>query len=106
VTGIPLIFADRWIGGGNGAAGLAASSTAGAAVANPAIIGEMIPRFKPLVPAATAMVATACLVTAILVPILTALWVRHFKVHTAAASNETEIESENVRPLNERDLHA
>jgi 2-keto-3-deoxygluconate permease len=102
VTGIPLIFADRWIGGGNGAAGLAASSTAGAAVANPAIIGEMIPRFKPLVPAATAMVATACLVTAILVPILTALWVRHFKVHTAAAANE----SENVRPLNERDLHA
>jgi 2-keto-3-deoxygluconate permease len=76
VTGIPLIFADRWIAGGNGAAGLAASSTAGAAVANPAIIGEMIPRFKPLVPAATAMVATACLVTAILVPILTALWVR------------------------------
>ena len=79
VTGIPLIFADRWIAGGNGAAGLAASSTAGAAVANPAIIGEMIPRFKPLVPAATAMVATACLVTAILVPILTALWVRRYR---------------------------
>ncbi|MFP3570361.1 2-keto-3-deoxygluconate permease, partial [Paraburkholderia sp. SIMBA_030] len=32
VTGIPLILADRWIAGGNGAAGLAASSTAGAAV--------------------------------------------------------------------------
>lgn len=81
VTGIPLILADRLIAGGNGAAGLAASSTAGAAVANPAIIGEMIPRFKPLVPAATAMVATACLVTAVLVPILTALWVRR---HAAA----------------------
>lgn len=76
VTGIPLILADRWIGGGNGAAGLAASSTAGAAVANPAIIGEMIPSFKPMVPAATALVATACLVTAILVPILTAMWAR------------------------------
>ena len=78
VTGIPLILADKWIGGGNGAAGLAASSTAGAAVANPAIIGEMIPKFKPLVPAATALVATSCLITAILVPILTAMWARKF----------------------------
>ncbi|WP_423761713.1 2-keto-3-deoxygluconate transporter [Burkholderia sp. NLJ2] len=76
VTGVPLIFADKFIGGGNGTAGLAASSTAGAAVANPAIIGEMIPKFKPMVPAATAIVATACLVTAILVPILTAMWAR------------------------------
>ncbi|MGV2293102.1 2-keto-3-deoxygluconate transporter [Trinickia sp. YCB016] len=76
ITGVPLMLADRFIGGGNGAAGLAASSTAGAAVANPAIIGEMIPRFKPVVPAATALVATACLVTAILVPILTAMWTK------------------------------
>jgi 2-keto-3-deoxygluconate permease len=84
VTGIPLILADKWIGGGNGAAGLAASSTAGAAVANPAIIGEMIPRFKPMVPAATALVATACLITAILVPILTAMWARKFGGFTGA----------------------
>lgn len=78
ITGVPLIFVDRLIGGGNGTAGLAASSTAGAAIANPAIIGEMIPRFKPVVPAATALVATACLVSAILVPILTAMWARRF----------------------------
>ncbi|MFT4130925.1 2-keto-3-deoxygluconate transporter [Labrys sp. (in: a-proteobacteria)] len=76
VTGIPLMLADRFIGGGNGTAGLAASSTAGAAIANPTLIGEMIPSFKPVVPAATALVATACLVTAILVPILTALWAK------------------------------
>jgi 2-keto-3-deoxygluconate permease len=78
VTGIPLILADRWIGGGNGAAGLAASSTAGAAVANPAIIGNMIPSFQPMVPSATAMVAASCLVTAIVVPILTAFWARRY----------------------------
>ena len=101
VTGIPLILADRWIAGGNGAAGLAASSTAGAAVANPAIIGEMIPRFKPLVPAATAMVATACLVTAILVPILTALWVRRFQPRDASSE---EIADATAQPL-ERDVH-
>lgn len=76
VTGIPLMLADKFIGGGNGTAGIAASSTAGAAVANPTIIGEMIPKFKPVVPAATALVATACLITAILVPILTAMWAK------------------------------
>ena len=102
VTGIPLILADRWIAGGNGAAGLAASSTAGAAVANPAIIGEMIPSFKPLVPAATAMVATACLVTAILVPILTAMWVRR---HHARDALREEFAAANKPPLNERDVH-
>ncbi|CAB3724975.1 2-keto-3-deoxygluconate transporter [Paraburkholderia rhynchosiae] len=102
VTGIPLILADRWVAGGNGAAGLAASSTAGAAVANPAIIGEMIPSFKPLVPAATAMVATACLVTAILVPMLTALWVRRH--HSRNALRE-ELLPANAPPLNERDVH-
>ncbi|MBW9106055.1 2-keto-3-deoxygluconate transporter [Paraburkholderia phenoliruptrix] len=102
VTGIPLILADRWIAGGNGAAGLAASSTAGAAVANPAIIGEMIPSFKPLVPAATAMVATACLVTAILVPMLTALWVRRFQ---ASGSLREAMATPAAVPLKESDAH-
>ncbi|CAE6968095.1 2-keto-3-deoxygluconate permease [Paraburkholderia domus] len=104
VTGIPLILADRWIAGGNGAAGLAASSTAGAAVANPAIIGEMIPRFKPLVPAATAMVATACLVTAVLVPILTALWVRRHQARDALRE-EFAAATTPPQPLSERDVH-
>jgi 2-keto-3-deoxygluconate permease len=76
VTGVPLILADIFIGGGKGTAGLAASSTAGAAIANPTIIGDMIPALKPVVPAATALVATACLVTAILVPMLTATWAK------------------------------
>ena len=33
ITGIPLIIADKLIGGGDGTAGIAASSSAGAAVA-------------------------------------------------------------------------
>lgn len=78
VTGIPLIFADRLIGGGNGAAGLAAASTAGAAVTNPMIVGQMIPEFQEIVPAATALVATSVVVTSIVVPILVAYWVKHF----------------------------
>ncbi|MBC8749443.1 MULTISPECIES: 2-keto-3-deoxygluconate permease [Paraburkholderia] len=100
VTGVPLILADRWIAGGNGAAGLAASSTAGAAVANPAIIADMIPSFKPLVPAATAMVATACLVTAILVPMLTALWVRRHPARDAL--REEFAAATQAAPLNEQ----
>lgn len=78
ITGIPLILADKVIGGGHGGAGLAASSTAGAAVTNPLIVGQMIPAFQPIVPAATALVATSVVVTAILVPILTAFWCKRF----------------------------
>jgi 2-keto-3-deoxygluconate permease len=71
-------------------------------VANPSIIADMIPSFKPLVPAATAMVATACLVTAILVPILTALWVRR---HQAGNALSDEFAAPQAAPLNERDAH-
>ena len=79
ITGIPLMLADKVIGGGNGTAGLAASSTAGAAVANPMIIAEMVPAFKPAAATATSLVAAACLTTAILVPILTGIWAKRIK---------------------------
>jgi 2-keto-3-deoxygluconate permease len=74
ITGIPLILADKFIGGGNGTAGIAASSTAGAAVSNPVIIATMKPEFAAIAPAATALVATSVIVTSVLVPILTAWW--------------------------------
>jgi 2-keto-3-deoxygluconate permease len=79
VTGIPLMLADKFIGGGNGTAGLAASSTAGAAVTNPLIIGEMLPEFKPAAQAATTLVATSVIVTSVMVPILTAWWSNYMK---------------------------
>ncbi|HCD3307941.1 TPA: 2-keto-3-deoxygluconate permease, partial [Escherichia coli] len=77
ITGIPLILADRIIGGGNGTAGVAASSTAGAAVANPVLIAQINPIFEPVAASATALVATCVVVTAILVPIITALYAKH-----------------------------
>ena len=89
VTGIPLILADRWIGGGNGTAGLAASSTAGAAVANPVIIAQMNPAFAKIAPAATALVATCVIVTSILVPILTALYAKRMGNPTPALHGAT-----------------
>lgn len=79
ITGIPLMLADKLIGGGNGTAGLATSSTAGAAVANPMIIAEMVPAFKPAAATATSLVAAACLTTAILVPILTGIWAKRVR---------------------------
>jgi 2-keto-3-deoxygluconate permease len=47
-------------------------------------------------------VATACLVTAILVPILTALWVRR---HRARDALREEFAAVQAPPLNERDVH-
>ncbi|WP_428944627.1 2-keto-3-deoxygluconate transporter [Pantoea sp. FN060301] len=78
ITGIPLIIADKLIGGGNGTAGVAASSSAGAAVATPVLIAEMVPAFKPMAPAATALVATSVIVTSVVVPVLTAMWAKRF----------------------------
>lgn len=79
ITGIPLILADKFIGGGNGTAGLAASSSAGAAVANPMIIANMKPEFLPAAQSATALVAACVIVTSILVPIFTAYYSQYMK---------------------------
>lgn len=79
ISGVPLILADKFIGGGNGTAGLAASSTAGAAVANPMIIANMQPEFMPVAQSATALVAASVIVTSILVPILTAYYSQYMK---------------------------
>lgn len=91
ITGIPLMLADKLIGGGNGTAGLAASSTAGAAVANPMIIAEMVPAFKPAAATATSLVAAACLTTAILVPILTGMWARRIKGATPTPAEKLQV---------------
>ncbi|WP_437890823.1 2-keto-3-deoxygluconate transporter [Phytobacter sp. V91] len=84
ITGIPLIIADKLLGGGDGTAGLAASSSAGAAVVTPVLIAEMVPEFKAMAPAATSLVATSVIVTSILVPILTSIWSRKVKAGAAA----------------------
>ena len=73
VTGIPLYLADRAIGG-SGVAGVAAASTAGNAAAVPAIVAASNPAYAPAAADATILVAAAVVVTAVLVPLLTA-WV-------------------------------
>jgi 2-keto-3-deoxygluconate permease len=71
VTGIPLFFADR-LTGGNGVAGVAAASTAGNAVAVPAIVASANPGYADAAAQATILVAACVVVTAIVVPLLTA----------------------------------
>lgn len=88
ITGIPLILADKYVGGGNGTAGLAASSTAGAAVANPMIVANMKPEFMPAAQSATALVAACVVVTSILVPILTAYWSQYMKKRAGTALSD------------------
>jgi 2-keto-3-deoxygluconate permease len=75
VTGIALFIVDK-LTGGNGIAGLAAASTAGNAAAVPAIVAAANPVYKPAAAQATVLVATSVVVTAILVPIVTAWWYR------------------------------
>jgi 2-keto-3-deoxygluconate permease len=71
VTGIPLYFADR-LTGGNGVAGVAAASTAGNAVAVPAIIASENAAYADAAAQATILVAACVVVTAIVVPLATA----------------------------------
>jgi 2-keto-3-deoxygluconate permease len=79
VTGIPLFFADR-LTGGNGVAGVAAASTAGNAVAVPAIIASANPAYADAAAQATILVAACVVVTAILVPLVTAWTARRVAV--------------------------
>lgn len=78
-TGVPLIFADRYLGGGDGTAGLAASSTASAAVSTPFLIAEVVPEFKSNVESATALVTASVIITSIFVPIITSIYSQWIK---------------------------
>jgi 2-keto-3-deoxygluconate permease len=80
VTGIPLFFADR-LTGGTGVAGVAAASTAGNAVAVPAIVASANPAYADAAAQATMLVAACVVVTAIVVPLLTAWTARRVVVH-------------------------
>ncbi|MEG3084384.1 2-keto-3-deoxygluconate permease [Sphingomonas sp. PB2P12] len=93
VTGAPLIIADILIGRGNGTAGLAASSTAGAAVANPLAIAAIAPQFLPTAKNATALVAICVIVTSIIVPIITGLWHRQFGRQVECIPQQVRLET-------------
>ncbi|WP_152348711.1 2-keto-3-deoxygluconate permease [Brevibacterium sp. CFH 10365] len=76
ITGTLAYFGYRWIlrRGKQSGIGIASATTAGNAIATPAIIAGADPSFEPFVEVATAQVASAVLVSAVLAPLLAA-WV-------------------------------
>jgi 2-keto-3-deoxygluconate permease len=78
ITGSVLVVADLFLAKGNGTAGVAAGSTAGAAVIVPGTIATMAPQFAPVAPAATALIATSVVVTAFCTPLLTHWWAKRY----------------------------
>lgn len=89
VSGVVLLLADR-LNGGTGVAGVAAASTAGNAVAVPAAVAAANPAYAAAAPSATALVAASVVVTAILVPFVTAWWSRRVERSSRAGGSAEE----------------
>ena len=70
ISGVCLFIVDR-LNGGTGVAGLAASTTAGNAVAVPALVVAANPRYASSAGSATALVACSVIVTTVFAPLLT-----------------------------------
>lgn len=87
VTGFALFFADR-LTGGTGVAGVAAASTAGNAAAVPAIVAAANPAYAEAAKSATMLVAACVVVTAVLVPLLTAWTAARFGSHAELPDDE------------------
>jgi 2-keto-3-deoxygluconate permease len=94
ITGSALWTVDR-LTGGNGVAGLAAASTAGNAAGVPVAVAAANSVYAPVAPAATALVASSVIVTAILVPIVTAWWAKRVELGS-------KINSQSQQGMNER----
>lgn len=77
-----LIPMDLMIGG-NGTAGVAASTTAGNAAAVPALVAAANPKYAPAAASATVLVAASVIVSSLVVPPLTAWWKSRVERRTA-----------------------
>lgn len=78
VGGSFIVFCDRVIGKRPGYAGWAVATTAGNAVAVPAVVAMADPALEPYVSGATTQVAAAVVVTAILAPLMTSWWAKKY----------------------------
>ena len=89
ISGFFLVVVDR-LAGGSGVAGMAAATTAGNAAAVPALVAIANPKYAPAAAPATALVASSVIVTAFLVPFLTAWWDRRTRRRLATAPDGRE----------------
>ncbi|WP_028552437.1 2-keto-3-deoxygluconate permease [Paenibacillus sp. UNC451MF] len=81
------MLADK-LTGGNGVAGIAAATTAGNAAA---VVASANPKYAAVAPSVTFVIASCVIVTAILVPILTAWWAR--RVNRQDKNNEEQVKA-------------
>jgi 2-keto-3-deoxygluconate permease len=97
VSGTALYVTDRLIGG-NGLAGLAAASTAGNAAAVPAIVAAANPAYKAAAEKATILVAASVVVTAVLVPVVTAWYHRRLRQRSPELLQEVPAQADGSAP--------
>jgi hypothetical protein len=76
-SGIFLILTDR-VTGGTGTAGLAAATTAGNAAAVPTLVAAANPAYANAAKTATVLITASVVITAVIVPFLTAWWAQRF----------------------------
>ena len=91
VGGAFIMACDRFIGRRPGYAGWAVATTAGNAVAVPAVIAATDPSWAAYADIATSQVAASAILTAVLVPFITAWWAKKFgcpKLPLAEASQK------------------
>lgn len=87
VCALCLVIVDRLIGG-DGTAGIAASTTAGNAAAVPMLVAAADPQYAAAAKSATVLVATCIIVSSISVPLLTAWWKSRMDHHREAGNSE------------------
>ncbi|GMA65060.1 2-keto-3-deoxygluconate permease [Alicyclobacillus fastidiosus] len=98
------VLADKYILRRPGYAGTALASSSGNSIANPAVIASIDAAYKPFVSAATAEIASAVVLTAIFVPLLTAFMAKKFGSgrvevdNTVSSNQEVELASNWMSP--------
>lgn len=76
ISGSFVVFMDRKLNKRPGYAGWAVSTTAGNAIAVPAVVATLDPAWAPYVATATTQVAASTVFTAIAIPFITSWWVK------------------------------
>lgn len=78
IGGIFIVFCDKVIGRRPGYAGWAVATTAGSAVAVPAVIASSVPSLQPFVGTATVQIAASTVLSAIFTPLIVGWWAKKY----------------------------
>lgn len=91
ISGPIVVFMDRKINKRPGYAGWAVSTTAGNAIAVPAVVATLDPTWAPYVATATTQVAASTVFTAIAIPFITSWWVGKYGSPQAPLEGQTDL---------------